>query len=76
MADSTVTQRILQQLERLPPELQKRVYEFTLELTRFHLKGTPGVDLLSLAGTIPDDDIEAMTRAIEEDCERVNADEW
>jgi hypothetical protein len=33
-------------------------------------------DLLPFAGSIPHEDLEAMTQAIEEGCEQVNGDEW
>ncbi len=76
MAENATIQQIVQQLDSLPSDLQKRVYDFTLGLSRSQPKGTPGKDLLQFAGTIPPDDIEAMKQAIEEGCEQVNADEW
>lgn len=76
MVDSAMIQQIIEQLSRFPPELQKKVYDFTLAISRSYPKGTPGVELLHLAGTIPADDIEAMAKAIEEGCEQVNANEW
>lgn len=39
-------------------------------------KGVPGKDLLKFAGTIEPDDLELMKQAIEEECERVDLDEW
>ncbi|MDB5353848.1 MAG: hypothetical protein JWN24_301 [Phycisphaerales bacterium] len=38
-------------------------------------RGTPGPSLLRFAGAIPQEDLRAMSKAIEEDCERVG-DEW
>ena len=40
------------------------------------LQGVPGKNLLRFAGTIPHDDILMMQQAIQEDCERVDIDEW
>ncbi len=37
---------------------------------------TPGVALLSLAGTLTPNDAAEMRAAIEADCEQINADEW
>jgi hypothetical protein len=38
--------------------------------------GTPGIELLRFAGTLSDEDAQAMKRAIEEDCEQVDPDAW
>jgi hypothetical protein len=38
--------------------------------------GMPGEELLRLAGTWDARDLQAMSQAIEADCEQVNEDEW
>jgi hypothetical protein len=38
--------------------------------------GIPGKDLLQFAGLIDPDDLALMRQAIEEDCGRVDLDEW
>jgi len=76
MAENAIIQQIIKQLSSLPPDLQKKIYDFTVELSHSRPKGTPGKDLLQFAGTIESDDIEVMKQAIEEGCEQVNADEW
>ncbi len=76
MAENATIQQINKQLSSLPPDLQKKIYDFTVELSHSRPKGTPGKDLLQFAGTIESDDIEVMKQAIEEGCEQVNADEW
>jgi hypothetical protein len=40
------------------------------------MRGTPGQQLLRFAGSIPLDDLQLMGEAIEQDCERVDIDEW
>jgi hypothetical protein len=40
------------------------------------LRGVPGYELLSFAGTIPPDDLALMRQVVGEACERVDADEW
>ena len=40
------------------------------------LPGTPGSTPLRFAGTIPSDELQQMTRAIEKQCERIDAAEW
>ena len=76
MAENATIQQIIKQLSSLPPDLQKKIYDFTVELSHSRPKGTPGTDLLQFAGTIESDDIEMMKQAIEGGCEQVNADEW
>lgn len=39
-------------------------------------KGTPASEFLSLAGSISREDMEAIERAVEEDCERIDPEEW
>jgi hypothetical protein len=41
-----------------------------------YLPGTARQQLLRLAGSIPPDDLELMREAIEQDCERVDLNEW
>ena len=76
MAENATIQQIIKQLSSLPPDLQKKIYDFTVELSHSRPKGTPGKDWRKFAGTIESDDIEVMKQAIEEGCEQVNADEW
>lgn len=40
------------------------------------LRGTPGAEIVQLAGILPDEDAEQMLRAIEEGCERIDPNEW
>ena len=39
-------------------------------------RGVPGKELLSFAGAIKTDDLEIMTKAIEQGCEKVDSGEW
>ncbi|RKO65747.1 hypothetical protein D7024_01365 [Desulfofundulus salinus] len=71
-----IQQEILMEVNRLPFHFQKRVLEFARAL-RFTLnEGTPGRDLLRFAGVISPEEGELMKRAIEDACERVDANEW
>ncbi|MDJ1181628.1 hypothetical protein [Roseofilum casamattae] len=38
--------------------------------------GTPGRELLRFAGSIPTEDLKIMADAIQEDCSRIDIDEW
>ncbi|NWG14922.1 MAG: hypothetical protein HXY20_15485 [Acidobacteria bacterium] len=76
MTHSAMTQQIIQQLDQLPVELQRKVFEFAQALTLSLPKGTPGKDLARFSGVIEREDIEAMTQAIEANCEQVDTHEW
>jgi len=61
---------------QLTPDEQAQVMRFLRGIKRDLPKGTPGVELLRFAGSIPHEDIEAMKTAIEEGCEQVDPDGW
>ena len=60
----------------MPQHLQWQVLEFVRSLIKTEVRGTPGHQLLRFAGSIPSDDLQVMRKAIEQDCERVDVDEW
>lgn len=76
MIDASIKTEIVQQLDHLPYESQRRVLDFARALALSQPKGVPGKQLLRFVGAIEKDDLEAMTQAIEEGCEKVNLDEW
>jgi hypothetical protein len=65
-----------EQLDRLPLEQQRQVLEFARALAVTKVRGVPGSSLARFAGSIDPEDIEAMSRAINEGCEKVNSNEW
>ncbi|MGB3459425.1 MAG: hypothetical protein WBB08_09065 [Halobacteriota archaeon] len=74
MTNASIKAEIVKQLDYLPTELQRHVLDFVRTLSR--PKGVPGKQLLHFAGTIGEDDLQAMSRAIETECERVDWNEW
>jgi hypothetical protein len=74
MANSSIKVEIVEQLEHLPSEHQRRVLNFVRGLSR--QKGVPGKQLLQFAGSISSADLHAMSEAIEAECERVDVNEW
>lgn len=40
------------------------------------ISGTPGYKLLRFAGSIPAEDLQIMAEAIQEDCNRIDIEEW
>lgn len=71
-----ITTQVVQQMETLPENLQRQVLEFIQALQLLTQRGVAGKQLLQFAGTIPPDDLELMHKAIEDECERVDLDEW
>jgi hypothetical protein len=74
--DTPIIDEVIEQLKSLPNELQRRVLEFTRALTLSTPRGVPGKQLLRFAGTISPDDAHQMREAIEQGCERIDADGW
>jgi hypothetical protein len=72
----SVKEKIINQLDRMTSEQQKKMLEFANGLTRS--PGTPGDVLVALMEKIQIDpaDLEEMSRAIEEECERIDLDGW
>jgi hypothetical protein len=73
---SSIVDKIVQQTEALPVELQQRVLEFVAALTSAAPAGVPAERFLKFSGSIPKEDAEEMRLAIEQACEQVDPDEW
>lgn len=88
MISPSFRREILDQISRLDPEQQRSVLDFAraLEVTSPSgilsaqgvqgIRGIQGKQLLSFVGAIQTDDLQIMAQAIENDCEKVNSDEW
>ena len=75
MTTQGVTAQIIDKLNKLPLEKQRAVLAFTRSLVA-QPEGVKGASLLSFAGSISPDELTQMQHAIEEGCERIDADEW
>ena len=65
------------QLDDLRREQQQKVLDFTLALKKPPQPiGEPAENLLQFIGLFPKEDLEEIARAIEEDCEKIDYDEW
>ena len=73
---ASIKQEIIEQLDKLPLELQRRVLDFAHALVMSTPRGTPGKDLLRFAGMIDEEDLKAIEKAIEEGCERIDESKW
>jgi hypothetical protein len=74
--DTTISDRVVEQLKVLPQHLQWRVLEFARALVVSTPKGLPGKEAARLAGGITPEDAGLMRAAIEETCENVEEDGW
>ena len=61
-------------VENLSYLQQQKLLEFIRTLTNPNSKKKHGI--LNLAGSIDDDELKLMSKAIEEDCEKINPNEW
>jgi hypothetical protein len=73
MKITSIKNDLVAQIEKLPYDLQLRVLDFTKSLIP---KGVKGKNLLRFEGAIPSDDLQVMSQAIQQGCERVDANEW
>jgi len=76
MLDAVIQSDLLKEVEQLSPPLQRKVVNYAHSLAKSRPRGTPGRQLLKFAGTLSPEEAEAMIAAIEEDCERIDPDEW
>lgn len=76
MTTPAMKSELLHHINRLPVAMQCQVLQFARSLELTVTAGVPGSTLASFAGSIPIDDLAVMSQAIEDDCERVDTDEW
>jgi hypothetical protein len=74
--NTPLTDKVIEQLQTLPHELQWRVLEFARALAASVPHGVSGKKLQGFAGAISPDDLQLMSQAIEQGCEKVDANEW
>ena len=72
MLNVNVKKEIINQMGQLDYEHQRRVLYFARILAVTGPKGVPGKLLLSFGGMCPASDLNAMKKAIEEHCEKVD----
>jgi len=64
------------QLKQLPEDQQDAIAARLLAEIQTEPSGTPGYKLLRFAGSIPAEDLQMMAKAIQEDCDRIDVNEW
>jgi len=73
MTTASIKDNLITQLDKLPYDLQLRVLDFIKALIP---KGVEGKSLLRFEGAISADDLQLMSKSIEESCEKVDTSEW
>jgi len=78
MTEPSIKQQILDDLDRMSPELQGRAHDLIhgLAASDSRAEGTPGKDLLRFAGILDEEGAREIERVIDEGCERVDPDAW
>jgi hypothetical protein len=70
MINPAIKQKMEEQLNSLPVNLQIKVLEYAKSLSIGLPDGVSGKDMLKFVGLIDKDDLKIMSSAIEEDCEK------
>ena len=76
MIDTTIETEIFNCLNKLSVEHQRKVLEFARTLVTTSPTGSPGSSYLRFAGIMTASEIEKMSQAIQDGCEKVDADGW
>ena len=73
MEKTEIRQQILSALDHLNKLQQESLLVFIMSLIK---KSNNKPDILKMSGKIEKDDLQLMEKAIQEDCEKINPDEW
>ena len=68
MSDKPLKDNLIAQIEKLSPDNQRRLLDYVKTLVP---TGVTGKSLLRFKGAIPADDLKLISKAIEENCEKV-----
>lgn len=71
-----IRDEIVARVEALPADLQQQVLLFVTSLASQGPKGTRGIELRAFGGSLDPTSAREMTRAIADECERVDASQW
>jgi hypothetical protein len=71
-----VRSEIDERVAKLSPQLQEQVLLFVSALEPSRRQGESGAELARFAGSLDQISALEMSRAIEEECERVDANQW
>jgi hypothetical protein len=74
--DPLLRDELLKTLDRLSPAMQRRSLDFVRALAETDPQGVPGDKLLQFSGIMTPEEAREFLNSIEEDCERINPNEW
>ncbi len=75
MSNTEIQAELLKRINQLSEEEQRQVLKFASNLPASLPKKSPE-HFLDLVGTLDSESAQEMLQAIEEDCERIDANEW
>jgi hypothetical protein len=76
LAESPIVRQIRKKLDLLPIEKQQQVLAYIQSLLTPLPPGASGKAIAQFAGMIESAELEKMSRAIKDQCESVDEDEW
>jgi len=76
MTNHPIKDKIISELESLSEEQQKKLLDYTLKLKLSMRESRTGSKLIKFSGSISKADLNVMKKAIDEDCEQVDLNEW
>ncbi len=76
MLDAAIQSELLKEIKQLPLPMQQRVLDFARSLHGAPAAEAQDKGFLSLAGCMTPEEAEQFLRAIDEDCERIDPNEW
>lgn len=76
--NTSIIEQVVKELKTMPQPLQWKVLKFARTLVQgdSKIRGISGKEILRFAGVISSDDLQLMKEAIEQDCQRVDLNEW
>lgn len=72
MLQTSIKEDIVSMLDKLTPEEQRKVLDFTRSIYTRLPEGISGIDFRQFAGLFPAEDLAEMAAAIEEGCENID----
>ncbi|RJX25490.1 MAG: hypothetical protein C4554_07230 [Dethiobacter sp.] len=76
MMNHPLKEKIINELDRLSQEQQKKLLDYVLTLKMSNKKAVKGEKLLDFSGAISKEDLAVMEKSIKEGCEKVDLNEW
>ena len=74
--NQVLIEKVIDQLEMLPDDVINRILNYVTTLKTEVIQGIPGARLMKFGGSIRPEDAASMLQAVEQDCRRVDSNEW